>query len=172
MNAAQAFGMSYREATRKPGDPARRYSYKSDEDEGMRPHGAALTRIRGDEEEDEDEVRRPRPGMRPLGDQGEDEEESEGEAALQFECPSCGEITRLALPEGWTVADGEDEEEAEGRGQRMATRCDECGEVLHVAPPAGTRFTRKATEAATAFSRRYRRQIFESALRHRGLPIT
>jgi len=110
-----------------------------------------------------------------LSDQGalKVDKESEGEAQLAFTCPSCGETNKVNLPEGWTVAEGEEEEEAEGRGQRLRTKCSKCGETYSVEPPDGTHFGRRkaAGEAARAFARDYGRAIEASRLRHGALRI-
>ena len=121
------------------------------------------------------EARGSRLAMKTLSDQvvRDGEEESEAEVQLAFTCPSCGETNKVNLPEGWTVAEGEEEEEAEGRGQRLRTKCSKCGETYSVEPPDGTHFGRRkaAGEAARAFARDYGRAIEASRLRHGALRI-
>jgi len=147
--AAGAFGKRYSEAIRRPSKPRLGH--------------------------DGNEARGSRLAMKTLSDQvvRDGEEESEAEVQLAFTCPSCGETNKVNLPEGWTVAEGEEEEEAEGRGQRLRTKCSKCGETYSVEPPDGTHFGRRkaAGEAARAFARDYGRAIEASRLRHGALRI-
>src|SRR5260370_35333538 len=97
--AAEAFGKRYSEAIRRPGPRL---------------------------EQDEDEARGSRPGMRTLADQAENDGEDEQEAA-EFRCANCGEVNRLRLPAGVRVAeDGEAEAEA-ARTRCASARCGSCG---------------------------------------------
>jgi len=149
MNAAQFFGQAYSEATRKPGQARpRRY-----QDEG------------------EDEARRPHLGMRP---QGEDDSESEGQRkGAEFRCAACGEVNKLRLPSGVSLAEDEDEDEGEaGRPRFVRAKCASCGEAHDVEAPTGQRFvSRKAAGASEAFFRAYRRhpKVFESSRRHANI---
>ena len=91
-------------------------------------------------------------------------------ASRAFTCPACGETSNLKLPEGWTVAQGE--EEAEGGGQGLRAKCGECGETVEIEPPDGQRFSRrKAGEAAAGFARAYGRvpNVREALVRHAHL---
>ncbi len=126
--AAGAFGKRYSEAIRRPSEPRLGH--------------------------DGNEARGSRLAMKTLNDQvvRDGEEESEAEVQLAFTCPSCGETNKVNLPEGWTVAEGEEEEEAEGRGQRLRTKCSKCGETYSVEP---LRWASKTSRAAPARPRRH-----------------
>ena len=143
MNAATFFGRQYVEATRKPG-----------------------TRRRHHQDEGEDESRHAKMGMRPLGDQTEDDSEGGG---AQWTCESCGESNPLKLPKGVALAEDEqeDEDEAAGRPRFVSARCSSCRAPHKVEAPTGFRYA-KTEEAAQAFSRGYRRiwRVREAAIRH------
>src|SRR5260370_34207051 len=125
--AAEAFGKRYSEAIRRPGPRL---------------------------EQDEDEARGSRPGMRTLADQAENDGEDDQEAA-ELRCANCGEVNRLRLPAGVRVAeDGEDEDEAE-RTRFVSARCSSCGARHSVEAPDGSHYQKQ--EAAAAFMRSYRR---------------
>ncbi len=140
--AAEAFGKRYSEAIRRPGPRL---------------------------EQDEDEARGSRPGMKTLADQAENDGEDEQEAA-EFRCANCGEVNRLRLPAGVHLAEDEDEEETEDRRRFVQARCAGCGQAHRVEAPDGFRYA-QTQEAARAFGRSYRRhpKVFESSRRHANI---
>jgi hypothetical protein len=103
----------------------------------------------------------PRPGMKTLNAQGEEE----AGQRVRFRCPECERKVVMRA----TLARADEADDDEGGGLRDV-RCSACGEALSLEAPRGYRW---ATEAAAAFSRAYGRvqKVRESTIRHRHLAV-
>jgi len=95
--------------------------------------------------------------MKTLADQTDEEEPGQ---RIRFKCPECEQMTTMRKM--LAHADEEDDEEA-GMSRMAAARCAKCGEEVNLEAPRGYRW---ASEAASAFSRRYGATLRERTLRH------
>lgn len=106
---------------------------------------------------DADEDEAGRYGMRTDEDDGDVEDE--GDDVMRLVCDTCGEVSRVLPPKGFTLAlrMGEEGEEDEAGPRGVRYTCGSCGETNRAAVPRGYAL-RRATEsvAVRAFRESYR----------------